>query len=83
MQCREACAACCIAPSITQALPNMPNGKPADVPCANLDMVTFRCKIWGKENYPSFCHRFLPELSICGESQDEALEKIRWLEQHT
>ena len=37
MECREGCAACCIAPSITSALPGMPQGKPADIACVQLD----------------------------------------------
>ena len=37
LACRSGCGACCIAPSITSPLPGMPQGKPAGVPCINLD----------------------------------------------
>ncbi|RKZ96645.1 MAG: YkgJ family cysteine cluster protein, partial [Gammaproteobacteria bacterium] len=37
MQCRNGCGACCIAPSISTAIPGMPNGKPAGVRCIQLD----------------------------------------------
>jgi len=35
--CRAGCGACCIAPSISSAIPGMPDGKPAGVRCAQLD----------------------------------------------
>ena len=35
--CRPGCGACCIAPSITSAIPGMPLGKPAGVRCVQLD----------------------------------------------
>ena len=31
MECRSGCAACCIAPSISSAIPGMPDGKPAGI----------------------------------------------------
>ena len=37
MQCRSGCGACCIAPSINEPLPGMPQGKPAGVRCVHLD----------------------------------------------
>lgn len=83
MECRPHCAACCIAPSIIAPLPNMPDGKPAGIPCANLDSVTLRCTIWQQENYPKLCARFQAEESVCGNSRDEALEIIRILEEDT
>ncbi|WP_370980388.1 YkgJ family cysteine cluster protein [Agaribacterium sp. ZY112] len=83
MSCRDDCAACCIAPSITQSFANAPQGKAADEPCPNLDMQTLRCRIWGQSNYPSWCKAFKPEASICGNSREEALEIIRFLEKTT
>ena len=36
MDCRSNCAACCIYPSITSVIPEMPNVKPAGVRCIQL-----------------------------------------------
>jgi hypothetical protein len=80
MECRSNCGACCIAPSIHTAIPNMPNGKKAGEYCNNLDPVTFQCSIWGKENYPKLCGNFQACSEICGESRDEALINITHLE---
>lgn len=80
MECRSGCAACCIAPSINLPLPNMPNGKPAGVPCANLDMVSLTCRIWGQENYPALCERFKAEEAICGTTREEAINIIEHME---
>jgi uncharacterized protein len=73
--CRPHCAACCIAPSINSPLPGMPNGKPAGVPCAQLD-EQLRCKVFGTSERPAFCGSLQPSAEMCGESRDNAL---RWL----
>lgn len=75
MNCRDACGACCIAPSITSPIPGMPQGKPANVPCVQLgdDM---RCKIFGRPERPAFCAGLQPSLEMCGESRPQA---IAWL----
>jgi Fe-S-cluster containining protein len=83
MSCRTGCGACCIALSITTALPNMPLGKPAGVVCVNLDQNSMRCRIWGTAEYPLTCRRFRPEPDVCGGSRTEAMELIRVLELHT
>jgi len=83
MQCRSGCAACCIEPSIVEALPNMPFGKPAGEACANLDKGSLRCLIWGEENYPNLCKSFRPEPQFCGTSRDEALQILRFVESAT
>ena len=80
MDCRSGCGACCIAPSITSPIPGMPEGKPAGVACVNLDRDTWRCRIWGTDEYPSVCHRFKPCESTCGETREQALELINQLE---
>ena len=41
------CGACCIAPSITSPIPGMPHGKPAGIPCVQLD-EDFGCRLFGK-----------------------------------
>lgn len=80
MECRPHCGACCIAPSINTPMPNMPTGKPANEPCANLDLSTYFCQIWESEDYPKHCRGFLPCEDVCGASREEALVLIAELE---
>jgi Fe-S-cluster containining protein len=77
MNCRERCAACCIAPSISSAIPGMPQGKPAGVPCVQLD-EGLRCRLFGRPERPAVCASLQPSASMCGESAAQAL---RWLGQ--
>ena len=74
--CRPRCGACCIAPSITSPIPGMPDGKPAGVPCVQLDEA-MRCRIFGRPERPSFCEGLRPSVEMCGASSEQAL---RWLE---
>ncbi|UTW44823.1 YkgJ family cysteine cluster protein [bacterium SCSIO 12696] len=83
MNCRPNCGACCIAPSINNPIPGMPNGKPAGVVCVNLDTNNNRCRIWGTKEYPQVCREFLPEPDICGENRDQAVQLISDLEKIT
>ena len=79
MQCRNGCGACCIAPSISTALPGMPNGKPAGVRCIQLDKHN-SCKIFGQSNRPQVCLMFQPSEEFCGDSNEFALQRITELE---
>ena len=72
MQCRAGCGACCIAPSITSALPGMPNGKPAGVPCVNLTEDR-RCGLFDDPRRPGFCASLQPDLEMCGANTEHAL----------
>jgi hypothetical protein len=83
MKCRPHCGACCVAPSISQPLPGMPDGKPAGVACKNLDPESFSCMIWGSDIYPTTCKLFQPSLDCCGADRVEALFLIGELEQAT
>lgn len=83
MECRANCGACCIAPSINRPFANMPEGKKAGEPCANLDPLTYRCTIWGEAHYPQCCRDFQPAAYVCGENRDQALSLIRILERDT
>ena len=83
MKCRAGCGACCIEPSITQAIPGLPMGKVAGIPCVNLNAEDLSCRIWGQDDYPDFCRGFQPEAWICGESREQALDIIRFLEADT
>ncbi len=77
MQCRDNCGACCIAPSITSAIPGMPLGKPAGVRCVQLG-ENEQCLIFGRPERPAVCSSLRPEPMMCGENRGQAL---RWLEQ--
>jgi hypothetical protein len=79
MNCRNGCGACCIAPSISSAIPGMPQGKPAGVRCIQLDEAN-RCKLFGKPERPEVCVRLCPQISMCGANRDEALRILNALE---
>lgn len=82
MDCRVGCGACCIAPSITSAIPGMPHGKPAGVRCVQLDAAN-RCRLFGSTQRPAVCGGFQPEPTVCGGSAAEALALIAALERLT
>jgi Fe-S-cluster containining protein len=69
MSCRPGCAACCTAPSISSPIPGMPNGKPAGVPCVQLDEQR-RCKIFGQPGRPAVCGQLQASLEMCGPQHD-------------
>ena len=83
MECRPNCGACCIAPSINNPIPGMPNGKPAGVMCVNLDPTDYQCRIWGTTDYPDVCRRFAPAAYVCGDNREQAIRLIGELEQAT
>ena len=82
MNCRSGCAACCIAPSITRPIPGMPEGKPAGVPCVQLD-DSLRCKLFGRPERPSFCSGLQPSAEMCGEDREHAIVWLTSLEHAT
>ncbi|MBS0506267.1 MAG: YkgJ family cysteine cluster protein [Proteobacteria bacterium] len=71
MDCRPGCGACCTAPSITSPIPGMPSGKPAGVPCVQLD-EQLRCRIFGRPERPAVCQSLRPSLQMCGDSRAHA-----------
>ena len=73
--CRNGCAACCIAPSISTPIPGMPQGKPAGVPCVQLD-EQLRCRLFGQPQRPAVCGSLQPSLAMCG---DTAAQAMSWL----
>ena len=79
MDCRVGCGACCIAPSISSAIPGMPDGKPAGVRCVQLD-EQFRCRLFGQPERPQVCLGFRPEPAVRGTTRDEALALLSALE---
>lgn len=79
MDCRTGCAACCIAPSIASPIPGMPHGKPAGIPCVQLD-ETLGCRLFGRPERPAFCVSLRPEPGMCGNSREDALRLLVALE---
>lgn len=55
----------------------MPNGKPAGVPCVQLD-DELRCMVFGSPQRPAFCAGLSPSEEMCGASREQALA---WLTQ--
>lgn len=82
MQCRSNCGACCIAPSIVEPFYGMPDGKPAGVRCKHLQ-ADLRCALFGREERPLICEQFRPTVELCGQSQQEALQRLTVLEETT
>jgi len=69
LNCRPGCGACCTAPSISSPIPGMPQGKPAGVPCVQLDAQR-RCRIFGQPERPAVCRQLMPSLEMCGPHDD-------------
>ena len=82
LACRPGCGACCIAPSISSAIPGMPRGKPAGVRCVQLDERN-RCRIFGQPARPAVCSSLRPDLEMCGLNQQQALAWLGRLERET
>jgi len=80
--CRAGCGACCIAPSISSAIPDMPNGKPAGVRCVQLNDLN-QCQIFGLPSRPLVCASLMPSLEMCGDSNDAAFNYLEYLEAET
>jgi Fe-S-cluster containining protein len=82
MLCRAGCGACCIAPSISSPIPGMPLGKPAGVPCVQLD-EHYGCRIFGQPERPAVCSSLRPGPSMCGADRNEAISYLERLETAT
>ncbi|UNK48434.1 YkgJ family cysteine cluster protein [Lysobacter sp. S4-A87] len=82
MECRARCGACCIAPSITSPIPGMPHGKPAGMPCVQLD-DELRCRLFGRPERPAFCASLRPTVDMCGGERNEAMASLGELERLT
>ncbi|EGJ09458.1 YkgJ family cysteine cluster protein [Rubrivivax benzoatilyticus] len=82
LPCRERCAACCIAPSISSAIPGMPEGKPAGVRCIQLDEAD-HCRLFGRPERPAVCGGLEPSAEMCGASREHALAWLNRLETAT
>lgn len=82
MRCRPRCAACCIAPSISSPIPGMPEGKPAGVPCVQLDDER-RCRLFGLPTRPRVCVSLRPGPDLCGADTPAAFALLARLESAT
>jgi len=82
MICRPGCAACCIAPSISSAMPGLPHGKPAGIPCPHLDGA-LRCRLFGLPERPAVCRSLSPRVEMCGDTREYALHFLTQLEHAT
>jgi Fe-S-cluster containining protein len=82
MECRLGCGACCIAPSINSPIPGMPDGKKAGQRCIQLNTDNL-CKLFGLPERPALCDRFKADIEVCGNSNQQALENLIYLEQVT
>lgn len=82
MQCRPACGACCIAPTISSPIPGMPEGKPAGVRCIHL-LADLRCALFGLPERPLVCLKFAADPVVCGETAEQAIRILTEWEQAT
>lgn len=60
----------------------MPDGKPAGVPCVQLD-DQLRCRIFGQPERPAVCSGLQPSEEMCGDSREQALRWLGVLEDQT
>ncbi len=60
----------------------MPQGKPAGVPCVQLD-GRGRCRLFGLPTRPAVCASLRPSEDMCGASRAQALATLTALEQAT
>jgi hypothetical protein len=59
----------------------MPDGKPAGVPCAQLDAER-RCRIFGRPERPAVCAGLRPSPEMCGSTGSADARRahaLRWL----
>lgn len=60
----------------------MPEGKPAGVRCVQLSPDNL-CLLFGQPERPEVCRRLRPEPEMCGETAEEALAYLAFLESAT
>lgn len=60
----------------------MPLGKPAGVPCVQLD-EHLRCKLFGRAERPAVCGSLRPSAEMCGEGREQAMRWLGGLESQT
>lgn len=60
----------------------MPNGKLAGERCVQLSLDN-RCRLFGLPERPAVCLSFSADIEVCGETNEQALQQLTWLEQAT
>jgi uncharacterized protein len=62
----------------------MVNGisKPAGVRCVQLD-ADDRCQLFGRPERPAVCLSLMPSAEMCGDSREQAMRWLGWLERET
>lgn len=63
-------------------MPGHPQGKPAGVPCAQLD-DQLRCRLFGRPERPAVCGSLQPSPEMCGDNREQALRWLGHLEHST
>jgi len=66
-------------PSISSAIPGMPNGKPGGVQCIHLT-DDLKCGIFLSPDRPRVCGGFQADPLVCGTCREEALDILGKLE---
>lgn len=82
MDCRLGCGACCIAPSISSAIPGMENGKKAGERCIQLNEDNL-CKLFQNPLRPQVCSDFKACEWICSDNNEAAFITLTELESST
>jgi Fe-S-cluster containining protein len=80
--CRTGCGACCIAPSISSAIPGMPEGKPAGIRCIQLSTDNM-CLIFDQPERPRVCASLKASEEMCQSTSAQAMAWLTMLEKHT
>jgi hypothetical protein len=57
----------------------MPHGKPAGIPCVQLD-DQLRCRLFGHAERPAVCAGLQPSLDMCGASVEQAMDHLSTME---
>lgn len=60
----------------------MPGGKPAGVPCVQLD-AELGCRIFGQPDRPAVCASLQPSQEMCGTQRTHAMHWLTTLEDLT
>lgn len=60
----------------------MPDGKPAGVPCVQLD-EQLNCRIFGEPSRPAVCGSLKPSVEMCGDNREQAMIFLQRLESLT
>lgn len=60
----------------------MPQGKPAGVRCVQLTEDN-RCQLFGQPGRPMVCGSLQPDPDMCGDSREQALRWLGYVEQAT